>query len=247
MSRASPQLPRPACHPCPLTLGHALLQDTAGLERLSQLLLHGLRGIELARGCGPRGLQLKAQSQAAVLRGRAQVLRRRGLLARCGRDWRRLGPDRGGWRQAETDLGAESGAVNKGERGGWRAAGQALRQLTCRSLRAPPRRFARPFPRPGLQFGCSGLSDRGLRLRSRPGSGTGAPGSGARGSGGGPGAATAASPSPDFSSDSSQPIILERLRGTWSLGAEAHGRRLTGRGPGTSSPQPHPVIAPGNR
>lgn len=94
--------------------------------------------------------------------------------------------------------------------GPWRAAGQALHHLTCRPLRAPPRRSSRPFHRPGLQFGCSGLSDGGLglRLRSRPGSGTGTPGSGARGSGGDVGAATASSPSTDISSDSPQPIIL---------------------------------------
>lgn len=85
--------------------------------------------------------------------------------------------------------------------------GGARRKRTCRPLRAPPRRSARPFRRPGLQLGLPrpGLSDRGLRLRlrSRPGSGTGAPGSGARGSGGGSGTATASPPPTDSSCDSS--------------------------------------------
>lgn len=138
--------------------------------------------------------------------------------------------------------------MKKGERGGG-GCRPAFRQLTCRSLRAPPRRPARPLPRPGLQFGCSGLSDRGLglRLRSRPGSGTGAPGSGARGSGGGPGAATAACPSPDFSSNFTQPIILEPLRGTASPGPSQTPRPETvspTQEGGEASPRPARLRSP---
>lgn len=143
---------------------------------------------------------------------------------------------RGGRRQAEADLEAESGAVKRWARGRRRAGGQAFPQLTCRPLRAPPRRSARPFRRPGLQLDRPrpGLSDRGLRLRlrSRPGSGTGAPGTGARGSGAGPGSATASPPSTDSSSGSSQPIILGCLQGCGVAGAQGSGN--------TDSPPPLP-------
>lgn len=147
----------------------------------------------------------------------------------------------------ETDLRAESRTVKKGARGGWRAVDRALGQLTCRPLRAPPRRFARPFPRPRRQFGRSGLSDCGLklRLRSRPGSGTGTPGSGVRGSGGGPGAATASSPSADFSSASPQPIILEWLQGYGVTGDQgSQGTGLTPLLPGPSQALLRKPLAP---
>lgn len=170
-----------------------------------------------------------------MLRWSTQVLQCCGLLARCCGDRQRLGPGRGGRRQAEADLVAERKLVKKWVQGCRRAAGQALRQLTCRPLRAPPRWFAPHFSRLGLQFCRSGLSDRGLRLRSRPGSGTGAPGSGARGSGGGPGAATASSPFTNFISDSisdsPQPSILDKLQG-----------QRVARGQGSQARCSHPLF-----
>lgn len=120
------------------------------------------------------------------------------------------------------------------------AGGQTFPQLTCRPLRAPPRRSARPFRRPGQPLGCSGVSDRELRLKSRPGSGTGALGSGTRGSGGGPGADTASSPSTSSCCAPPQPIIL-----VWLPGCKVSG----GRGSrDTKSPPPahlrHPSRTP---
>lgn len=187
--------------PAPLTLRHRLLQDAAGLERLSQLLLHRLRSIKLAAGDGSaRALQLQTQGQAA-LRGRhLQRLRRRGIVALgTGRE-QRLGADRGRRRQVESNLRAEGGTVSGRVRDALPAGGRATPPLTCRPLRPPPRR---PFRRPGLPPLRSGLSGSGLglRLKSKPGSGSGARGSGARGSGAGPGASTASSPSIDPNSD----------------------------------------------